>query len=131
MIAYQSTASWAINRFDEVVEKGSEYEVIPSYVELNLSNSCNFKCSYCSPEFSSSWIKEIREYGPFPTTNPHNDLNFLKIAPLPISSEEENPYIKAFWKWWPELYPKLKVFRLTGGEPLIDPRFNYLVQLLD
>ena len=118
---YQSKAPWAVNRFDEVVEKGSEYEVIPSYVELNLSNSCNFKCSYCSPELSSSWVKEIKEYGPFPTIKPHNDLNFLKkTGSLPISSKEENSYTKAFWKWWPELYPKLKVFRLTGGEPLVD-----------
>ena len=29
--------------------------------------------------------------------------------------------MNAFWKWWPDLYPRLKVFRLTGGEPLIDP----------
>jgi hypothetical protein len=28
--------------------------------------------------------------------------------------------VEAFWEWWPSLYPKLKHFRMTGGEPLMD-----------
>ena len=39
---------------------------------------------------------------------------------FPIPPNEENPYVDAFWKWWPDLYPNLKVFRMTGGEPLVD-----------
>lgn len=31
----------------------------------------------------------------------------------------DNPYVKAFWDWWPQLYPRLRTFRLTGGEPLL------------
>ena len=38
----------------------------------------------------------------------------------PLPADQPNPYMEAFWKWWPELYPRLKVFRMTGGEPLID-----------
>jgi hypothetical protein len=33
--------------------------------------------------------------------------------------ESENPYIEAFWKWFPDAYPHLKVLRFTGGEPLL------------
>ncbi len=120
---YQSLNPWALPRFDEIVKKGSEYDVIPSYVELNLSNACNFKCSYCYPEYSSSIHKELKKHGPFPTSPPHNDLIHLKqMGSLPpsFSDKKESPYAKAFWKWWPELYPQLKVLRLTGGEPLID-----------
>jgi len=51
----------------------------------------------------------------------HNDIESLKKINLwPLDIKEKNPYREAFWKWWPELYPKLKVFRMTGGEPLID-----------
>ena len=32
---------------------------------------------------------------------------------------EPNPYVEAFWKWWPELYRDLHTFRITGGEPLL------------
>ena len=35
-------------------------------------------------------------------------------------SQAENPYVTAFWKWWPEMYKSLEVFRMTGGEPLMD-----------
>jgi organic radical activating enzyme len=33
--------------------------------------------------------------------------------------EEGNPYIEAFWKWFPEVYPHLHTLRFTGGEPLL------------
>ena len=38
---------------------------------------------------------------------------------MPIPQREENPYAKAFWKWWPDLYQDLHTFRITGGEPLL------------
>jgi hypothetical protein len=31
--------------------------------------------------------------------------------------EEENPYVDAFWEWWPELRKTLNIMRVTGGEP--------------
>lgn len=31
-------------------------------------------------------------------------------------AEDENPYIKAWWKWWPEVSKTLNILRLTGGE---------------
>jgi hypothetical protein len=34
--------------------------------------------------------------------------------------ESHNPYVEAFWQWWPTLYPELEHFRMTGGEPLLD-----------
>ena len=118
---YRSLEPWAKNRFQEVVDKGSHSQIIPSYVEVNFNQACQFKCSYCSPHLSTSWTEEIKKYGAYPTTNPHNDITKLKEMGLwPIPTKEDNPYVKAFWKWWPELYPHLKVFRMTGGEPLID-----------
>jgi organic radical activating enzyme len=42
-----------------------------------------------------------------------------QIGKYPIHRDDYNPYIEAFWKWWPELYPKLDTFRITGGEPLL------------
>ena len=118
---YRSLEPWAIERFEEVVKNDSAKSIIPSYVEVNFNQACQFKCSYCSPHLSTAWMDEIVKYGPYPTTKPHNDISQLKKVNLwPISIKESNPYVEAFWRWWPELYPKLKVFRMTGGEPLID-----------
>jgi hypothetical protein len=38
---------------------------------------------------------------------------------MPFKQSEHNPYVDAFWKWWPELYRDLDTFRITGGEPLL------------
>jgi hypothetical protein len=50
----------------------------------------------------------------------------------PIPSREANPYVDAFWEWWPTLYPQLEHFRMTGGEPLMDRNtyrvFDYVLE---
>jgi organic radical activating enzyme len=99
---------------------GTEDDVIPSYVEVNFNNACNLKCSYCSPQFSSSWGDEVHRYGAFPTSTPHNAPEHFSGARRVIPAREHNPYVEAFWSWWPTLYPELEHFRMTGGEPLMD-----------
>ena len=116
----RSSEHWANNRFDEVVRGGSDYPVVPSYVEVNFSHVCQFKCSYCYPHVSTAWLEESRKHGPWPTIKPVHDVKDLKQTGLFQGPAGKNPYLAAFWKWWPELYPQLKVFRMTGGEPLID-----------
>lgn len=108
---------------DEIVlnPDPANYSVIPSNVEVNFSGVCNFKCSYCSPHLSNEWKKEIDKFGPYPTTVPHNSVDYFKsIEIMPIPNREHNPYVEAFWKWWPDLYKQLSLFRMTGGEPLMD-----------
>ncbi len=119
---YRSLEPWAEKNFQEVLQKGCDSPIIPSYMEVNFNPACQFKCSYCSPHLSTTWMEEIKRHGAYPTIVPHNDIeNLKKMSLWPISSKEDNPYVEAFWKWWPELYPRLRVFRMTGGEPLIDP----------
>jgi organic radical activating enzyme len=38
---------------------------------------------------------------------------------MPYLASDHNPYVEAFWKWWPEMYQDLHTFRITGGEPLL------------
>ena len=33
--------------------------------------------------------------------------------------EEQNPYVKAWFDWWPTMSKTLNILRITGGEPLI------------
>ena len=52
----------------------------------------------------------------------HNDITALErkgLMPLKVA-QADNPYVTAFWEWWPNIYRKLRVFRMTGGEPLMD-----------
>lgn len=120
---YRSGEYWAQNARHEIAEAGADGNINPRYVEVNFNQACNFKCSYCSPHLSNAWEKEIKEYGPYNIVDgEHNNADSLRRQGLmpPKMAQDENPYLTAFWKWWPELYKNLEVFRMTGGEPLMD-----------
>jgi pyruvate-formate lyase-activating enzyme len=129
---YKSSYSWTLPYIDEVLKSGDGLNIDPTYLEVAFESTCNFKCLYCSPESSSSWEQEIKKYGDLKQVeyNLHN-LDWLKkVGKLPIPVNEPNKYIDAFWKWWPDLYPKLHTFRITGGEPLLSKHtwkiFDYI-----
>jgi len=130
---YRSGEPWAAEHYDEIRNSTGQEDTIPSYVEVNFNHACNLKCSYCSPQFSSSWADEVARHGAFPTSIPHNDPAHFTGARRPIPHREDNPYVDAFWEWWPALYPKLKHFRMTGGEPLMDKNtykvFDYVLAM--
>ena len=117
---YKSYDAWAQPYFDEVKSLPWDHNVNPSYLEVSFSNVCNFKCSYCSPQISSMWMEEAETYGAYPTSGRFNDITWMKQSgQMPIPHNQTNPYVEAFWKWWPSVYPELKHFRITGGEPLL------------
>lgn len=92
----------------------------PTYFEVAFDSTCNLKCMYCSPESSSKWMEEIKRFGAYGTSDSFNSIEPLEKSNLiPIAQKEYNPYVEAFWKWWPELSNDLKEFRITGGEPLL------------
>lgn len=128
---YRSGEPWAMKDFDIIASSSGDEDVLPSYVEVNFNSACNLKCSYCSPQFSTSWMAEAEQHGAFPTSTPHNDPAYFQGPRRPIPQREHNPYVEAFWEWWPDLYPELEHFRMTGGEPLMDKNtyrvFDYVM----
>lgn len=117
---FKSAESWSYPSKDEIIQSNWREDFNAKYVEVSFSNICNFKCSYCGPAYSTKWMKEVNKYGGYPTLDNFNSLEWLKREDkIPISLGEYNPYLDAFWKWWPELYRNLHTFRITGGEPLL------------
>lgn len=131
---YRSSEWWAAPTFDEVVKNGWDYDVKPKYVEVNFNQACNFKCMYCSPHLSTTWEDEIEKFGPYQLEHGgHNDIEALRqrgLMPIRVASKD-NPYVEAFWKWWPEIYRGLRVFRMTGGEPLMDKNTFKVLDYID
>jgi pyruvate-formate lyase-activating enzyme len=117
---YKTSDYWAWDRFQEISSADPYDNVYPSYLEVSFSNACNLKCSYCSPEISSKWLEEIKQYGPYPIPESNQDIEwYKKVGRYPYKHSDENPYVDAFWKWFPKALPHLRVFRITGGEPLM------------
>jgi MoaA/NifB/PqqE/SkfB family radical SAM enzyme len=117
---FKSAESWSYPFKDEIINSDWRQDYNPKYVEVAFSNACNFKCSYCGPAYSTKWAEEIKTHGGYPTLDNFNSNDWLlKENKVPILQSEYNPYVEAFWKWWPELYRDLHTFRITGGEPLL------------
>lgn len=128
----KSADDWAEPYFDEVINLPRGADINPSYVEVSFSNLCNFKCSYCSPVYSSRWKEEIEQHGQYNTSANYNNLEYFQQAgEMPIHHKDYNPYVEAFWEWWPDLVSSLSVFRITGGEPLLNDNTFKILDYLE
>jgi organic radical activating enzyme len=117
---FKSSEPWSLNEFDKIVNSSWRDDINPRYVEVSFSNTCNFKCAYCGPQFSSKWVEEIEKHGAYGTSDKFNGIEHLRDKnEMPYKHSEKNPYVEAFWQWWPDLYKDLHTFRITGGEPLL------------
>jgi organic radical activating enzyme len=112
----------AMNGDDYSVIKNLDWDANynPKFLEVNFGNVCNFKCGYCTPTVSNSWIDEIKEFGDYPIKSKQYSISFLKDREYYESDDESNPYVKAFWDWWPSLKNDLQTLRITGGEPSLN-----------
>jgi organic radical activating enzyme len=111
----KSKDPWAKPYLEEILQNPSDKKTLPRYLEVSFSRACNFRCIYCSPSFSTKWAQEIQKFGPYKGREYEQQAHHL-TDPF---EEENNPYIEAFWKWWPEIKNALHTFRITGGEPLL------------
>ncbi len=110
-------------RFEQTAKGPWDQNINPEYLEINFGNECNFKCGYCHPKYSTSFYNEIKQNGPVTSVKNHRcDIDWMKL----YQREEENPYVDAFWQWWPELRKTLNIMRITGGEPTMH-RSTYMV----
>jgi len=117
---FKSSEPWSWKDFDSIKNGYWNDNVNPRYVEVSFSNTCNLKCAYCGPQYSSKWVEEIEKHGAYPTSQNFNSIKDIKIrGEMPYLQNDYNPYVEAFWKWWPDLYKDLHTFRITGGEPLL------------
>ena len=117
---FKSAEPWSLKDYDKIKDSYWRADFNPRYVEVSFGNACNFACSYCGPQYSSKWVEEIEKHGGYPTEHNFNAIDQIKARDqMPYKQSEDNPYVEAFWKWWPSLYPDLHTFRMTGGEPLM------------
>jgi len=92
------------------------------YLEISFDRTCNLACSYCNPAFSTTWVKDIKTNGPYQNLNSdaQDHYGHAHDSAGKYDNDDDNPYVKAFFKWWDtDLHKTLTHLRLTGGEPLM------------
>jgi hypothetical protein len=100
-------------------------------LEIAFDRTCQFACSYCNPAFSSSWVKDIRNNGPYIglVSDGRGHFNHAHDHSQLYKFGETNPYVEAFFQWWEtDLHQSLDELRITGGEPLMS---GHTWQLID
>lgn len=108
-------------------------DITPRTIEVSFDRTCNFACSYCNSGYSTTWGKDIRDNGPyqkFKTTSAGAYYADGSWSEIYGKYNENNPYVKAFLDWWPELSQKLMEIRVTGGEPSQSRNFWQFVDLM-
>ena len=113
---------YPIEALDQAYHTPSDQDIDLRTLEIAFDRTCQFACSYCNPAFSSSWVKDIKNNGPYQDlisdgrnhfTHTHESAQLYRFG-------ETNPYVEAFFKWWESsLHRTLQELRITGGEPLM------------
>lgn len=114
---FKSLDSYSFKHHDKIAQLVGDEDIFPTYVEVSFGRTCNFKCAYCGPAYSSQWHQELKQHGPYILED--MKFNLSKHTEEHIPQREHNPYIEAFWEWFPEAYKHMHTFRITGGEPLL------------
>jgi uncharacterized Fe-S cluster-containing radical SAM superfamily protein len=122
----KSSDPWAWPHFDSVLEAGAHQDIAPTYIEVMFDSACNFSCSYCMADISSSVAREMEKHGAYPVRHKAHrlaDPEWKRGVP-----RGDNPFTEAFWSWLPSIWKGLEVLRVTGGEPLLS---KHTFRLLD
>lgn len=101
---------------------------------IRFGNLCNQKCIMCSPEFSSLWYDDYESiYGE------GTAVGFGGYKKYNIVKDNHDKNTLNFTKWWEqdiwwdrleEIAPSLRHLYMTGGEPLIVPAMQEILDRL-
>lgn len=127
---FHSSSNYSVPLIDKIAKLPWDQNINPKYLEVSFGNSCNFRCGYCCPQASTQWVEEIKKHGNYDLTYNQYGIEFLDRGSY-YGPKDNNPYIEAFWRWWPELRKDLHTLRITGGEPLMNPAAMQFFDLLE
>ena len=105
----------------ELFDNPNAVEVVPTVLEIYFNNTCNLKCLYCGPWFSSKWESEIAKFG--------------EARPGKQWKHEHNPdydqMVAKLWTWMETNYKSLRAFHILGGEPFMQTELDDCIDFFD
>jgi len=99
--------------------------VTPRTLEIYFDNTCNLKCLYCGPHFSTLWDAEMKKHGEFRV----EDQVILHDKFKKSDKLEENK-LKIF-EWFKVNSKHLTNLNILGGEPLYQPELDQCLDLFE
>jgi organic radical activating enzyme len=111
----------------ELENNPSEVHVTPRILEVYFDNTCNLKCMYCSPLFSSLWDAENKKYGLYMREGLETSLLSPSFKKSPNLEKNKNK----LFEWLKKNVHNLTVFNVLGGEPLYQDEFEQCLDLFE
>lgn len=99
--------------------------VTPRILEVYFDNTCNLKCVYCGPSFSSLWHAENVKF------NNWEETGFLSLSPTNPKSQRIEENKEKLFAWLQNNVQHLTNFNILGGEPLYQREFDRCLELFD
>jgi len=106
---------------------------MPTSLDIRFGNLCNQKCIMCGPEYSNLWYDEFVDY--FKKTDIGFGAKNHLVRKTPTSQWKLPPELSWYNdpSWWPkfeEMMPHLKHIYITGGEPMVTPAHDVMLDKL-
>lgn len=123
-----SEADYMIDKIDS----NGYVEYMPSSLDIRFGNLCNQKCVMCNPTFSNLWYEEYFEYN---KTNSFGQGTKIQVTKGSNGKWIEPPELQWFEdpRWWDkfdEMMPHLRHIYITGGEPMVTPAHDIMLDKL-
>ena len=99
----------------ELDQDPTAIQVTPRILEVYFDNTCNLKCLYCGPHFSSLWDAENVKFG---------QVAFNKSPNIESNKQKIFDWIKINGH-------QLTVFNILGGEPLYQRELEQCLDIVD
>ena len=98
--------------------------VTPRILEVYFDNTCNLKCLYCGPHFSSLWDAENKKHGTFRKKELVLSSDWKKDSNLETNKQK-------IFAWLKQHAHDLTVFNILGGEPLYQDELDQCLDLFE
>ncbi len=105
--------------------------VTPRILEILLNDTCNMKCVYCGPEYSSQWKSEIKKHG---ALTDHDGNPIKGLTPKShgmFKSKDQKAYLSKTKDWLMRNAHKLARLHLQGGETFYQSELDDILDALE
>jgi hypothetical protein len=115
------------------IDSEGNIDWMPSSLDIRFGNLCNQKCIMCSPAFSNLWYEEHFDYF---KTNSFGQGTKITVTKNTDTGKWMEPAELQWYedpRWWPkfeEMMPHLKHIYITGGEPMVTPAHDIMLDKL-
>jgi pyruvate-formate lyase-activating enzyme len=125
------------NDFQNKATEDGSVDWYPRSLDIRFGNLCNQKCVMCSPEFSHLWYDDQNAWN---EKKGVKKIEFHNGQPMTLLKNKHDKWIQPTemqWyddpRWWPkfeEMMPHLRHIYITGGEPMITPGHDTMLDKL-